>query len=58
MIGAFRFILDGAMVVIYFNRVIALIDAEGRIIMRDESYPLYLVEYLLMQPRHENDKWN
>ena len=58
MIGRIRFILDGAMVVIYFSRAIALIDAQGRIIMRDTAYPLYLVEYLLMQPDHEKAKWN
>lgn len=54
----FRFILDGAMAIVHFGKVIAVIDYRGRILWRDITYPLYLVEYLLMQPDRSKDKWN
>lgn len=39
--------LEGILTIIYFGRPIAVIDSAGQIIMRDERYPLGLVDYLV-----------
>lgn len=58
MISQIEFLLSGAMVIRYFGAVIAIISADGQIIWRDIRFPIYLVEYLIMQPDHSKDIWN
>lgn len=43
----FQFIFKGMMIILYFGEPIAIIDEDGEIIMRDDSYPLYLVNFLV-----------
>jgi len=43
----FKFEFNGILIVVYFGNPIAMIDEDGQILMRDQSYPLYLVEYLV-----------
>lgn len=49
-IGHPRVIASGVMTVFYFNRLIALLDANGQIVWRDPAFPLFLVEYLIENP--------
>lgn len=58
MLSRIEFLLDGAMIVRYFNVIIAIIDANGSLLWRDVRFPLYLIEYLIMQPDHSKDQWN
>ena len=58
MISQIQFLLSGAMVIRYFGAVIAIIAADGELIWRDIRFPIYLVEYLIMQPDHSKDIWN
>lgn len=58
MLSRLEFLLDGAMVVRYFNAIIAIIDSNGALLWRDVRLPLYLIEYLIMQPDHSKDTWN
>lgn len=50
--------VNGIIMVFYFGVMIAAINNLGEIIVRDYRYPLYLIEYLIQQPTHENAKWN
>lgn len=43
-------IADGIMTVFYMRRLIALVNVEGKIIYRDEQFPLFLVEYIIEFP--------
>lgn len=45
-----KVIADGIMTVFYMGRLIALVNAEGKIIYRDEQFPLFLVEYIIECP--------
>jgi hypothetical protein len=36
----------------YFDRIIAAVDDRGSVIWRDLQYPLFLIEYLIMEKDH------
>jgi len=36
--------------VIYFGRLIALVNDAGQIVWRDERYPVFLINYLVANP--------
>lgn len=42
-----------ALFVFYNNRMIAAIDELGKIVWRDERYPLCLIEYLIRESDHK-----
>ena len=50
--------VEGIVMVFYLGHMIALIGASGEILVRDFSYPLYFVEYLLRQPSPNKTQWN
>lgn len=56
-IGQRRVIASGVMTVFYFNRLIALLDEQGRIVWRDPRFPVFLVEYLIENPPPQY-RWN
>jgi len=50
-------LVKGVLAVFYFNKLIALVDQTGLIVWRDLNYPIFLVEYLIEMPDHQ-DRWN
>jgi hypothetical protein len=50
--------VDGFVMVIFLGELIAMVDSQGAIVMRKYDIPIYLVEYLLLQPRVETTQWN
>lgn len=50
--------VKGAIAVLYFGHLIALIDAQGHIQWRDEKYPVYLINYLMTIPTPEMAEMN
>lgn len=50
--------VEGIVMVFHLGHMIALIAVDGEILVRDFSYPLYLVEYLLHQPSPNKTQWN
>lgn len=56
-IGQPRVIVSGVMTVFYFNQLIALLNEHGKIVWRDERFPLYLVEFLIENPPPQY-RWN
>jgi len=58
-IGA-RIIVSGVMTVFYFGRLIALVNEAGEIVWRDQTFPKFLVEYLIEypQPDYKVARWN
>lgn len=48
----------GVLFVVYFNQIIAIIGADGMIIARSYTHPLYLIEYLIAQPTAEQVRRN
>lgn len=44
---AYDFVFDGMLIIIYFGKPIAAIHEDGTLVMRNEDYPLGLIEYLI-----------
>lgn len=43
--------------VLYYGRLVAVIDENGRIGWRDFNYPMFLIEYLVGEKDHR-ERWN
>jgi hypothetical protein len=52
-----RPIVTGTIVVFYSGHLIALVNDKGRIIWRDMSYPMFLLEYIINNPVPQSE-WN
>lgn len=50
--------LGGYIQVWYMGHCIAVVDEEGQIVLQQMRIPTYLIEYILLQPRPEDTKWN
>jgi len=48
----------GMLFVIYFGRIIAILDADGAIIAMNHDYPMCLIEYLIKLPTPEQVRRN
>ena len=42
--------------VIYFGKLISLVDSAGKVVWRDKRYPLFLIEYLIENPTPSPEK--
>ncbi len=49
--------VTGAILVFYDGHLIGLINDKGKIMWRDMSYPLFLIEYLVNNPIPQSE-WN
>lgn len=49
---------DGVLFVVYYGRIIAVVDSAGRIIASDPTKPLYLIEHILAIPHPEKVRLN
>jgi hypothetical protein len=52
-----RPIITGTVAVFYDGHLIALVNEIGRLIWRDMSYPMYLLEYIITNPVPQSE-WN
>jgi hypothetical protein len=50
-------IVTGTVAVFYDGHLIALVDDRGKIIWRDLSYPMFLLEYIINNPIPQSE-WN
>lgn len=41
---------EGVLFVVYFSKIIAVLDADGKIVSVNPMYPRYLIEYLIALP--------
>lgn len=55
-----RVYVEGVMTVLYFGRMIALVNSMGEVIWREEIFPIFLIEYLIEYhpPSYESARWN
>jgi len=49
---------QGVLFVVYFSKIIAILDAHGGIIAMTSYYPMYLIEYLIALPTPEQVRRN
>jgi hypothetical protein len=52
-----RVLVRGVMLVLYFGRMIALVDEKGGVLWRDQRFPIFLIDYLIEFPTPDGT-WN
>lgn len=56
-ISEIRVLVKGVVAIYYLGGLLAIVGNNGAIVWRDENYPIYLIEHLILNPLPEY-RWN